>query len=208
MKNINIKEKDLNELKKQYKENFKNFKVKYDDYFKNENKMMEDFKNYIKTGKIDENSILYGKLYGQKELKILNFFSLVKDISYSFVEDLDLYFLTMFKNHEDYKAYFEREMSFKEKYIEKVFEKPTPEFAKDFLENYLNPILKKVKEAYSLAEKKLKALDSINFKDVNDLIKTAYLVEDKNEVEKVNKNIEKEDKREENLKEKNKAVSI
>ena len=97
--------------------------------------------------------------------------------------------MTFFKDFEDFKVYFEKEMSCKEKYKKMLDEKITLEFAKDFLENILKPTLKHFERAYELAEEKLKALNSITIKDVNNLIKTAYLVEDKEEIEKVNKNM-------------------
>ena len=66
---------------------------------------------------------------------------------------------------------------------------------KEFLNEFFLPITKKLRQAFELAEKKLKAQDSITLKDVTDLIKTAYLVKDKNEIGKVNSNIKKREKR-------------
>ena len=75
------------------------------------------------------------------------------------------------------------------KYEKKLNQKVTPKIAEDLLENLFKPVFKRAKNAFKLAEKKLKALDLISFKEVEKLIKTAYLVEDKAEIKKVNKNL-------------------
>ena len=104
-------------------------------------------------------------------------------------EQANTFFITLFKDFEDFNSFCKQELSLILKYEKKLNQKLTPKIAEDLLENLFKPVFKRAKNAFKLAEKKLKALNSITIKDVNNLIKTAYLVEDKNEVEKVNKNL-------------------
>ena len=194
MKNFKPTEKDLNEFKKQYKENYNSFKKEYEVYFENEKKIIGDLKSYIKTGKIDENSILHSN----QDFKITELFNFIPN---NLINGGILKLYTLCKDFKDYNEYFNIEMAFKEKYRKKSLEKITPEIAKEFLNEFFLPIIKKLKQAFKLAEEKLKALDSIKLKDVTDLTKTAYLVEDKNEIEKVNSNIKKREKRVERFRE-------
>ena len=99
MKNINIKEEELNELKKQYKEKFNSFKIEYESYFKSEVKIIKDIENYIKTGKIDKNSVLYSS----EDLKITDFLRFYP----KYLEtSLDFEFFTFYKDYKDYKFLF------------------------------------------------------------------------------------------------------
>ena len=183
MKNFKPKERDLNELKKQYKENYNSFKDEYKTYLKQEKNTIKDLKTYLETGEIEKNSILE-----KKDLKIKDFIFI---FPFSLINKADHSLLTFYRDYNDFYEFFNNSDLFFKKYKKKINEKATPEFIKEFLNNILIPSSNKLKQAFKKAEEKLKALDLIKLSDITDLTKTAYLVEDKNEIERVNNNLKK-----------------
>ena len=179
MKNVSIKESELNELKKLYRENFNEVKKNFN--FKNENKLLKDLKKYVKTGKLEKDFNFY-----QEDLKVAD---LMFFLPLNLLEQANTFFKTLFNDFEDFNSFCKQELSLILKYEKKLNQKVTPKIAEDLLENLFKPVFKRAKNAFKLAEKKLKALDLISFKEVEKLIKTAYLVEDKAEIKKVNKNL-------------------